>query len=224
MPAQILAVEHLAALVVNDVALLVHHVVVLEHALTGLEVAALDGFLRLLDGAGEHLMVKRRILVHAQSIHHIRHAFGAEQAHHVVGHGDEEAALAGVALTAGAAAELIVYTAGFMALGAEDVQSADGSDLLGLLGADLPVLLHALAEHCPRLEDFLIPGVGIAGGLGNDLIAEACLAQVVLCKIFGVAAEHDIRASSGHVGRDGDRAELACLSDDLRLLLMMLGV
>ena len=111
-----------------------------------------------------------------------------------------------------------------MALGAEDVQSADGSDLLGLLGADLPVLLHALAEHCPRLEDFLIPGVGIAGGLGNDLIAEARLAQVVLCKIFGVAAEHDIRASSGHVGRDGDRAELACLSDDLRLLLMMLGV
>lgn len=45
----ILAVEHLAALLINKVALHVHHVVKLERALSRLEVAALDGLLRLLE-------------------------------------------------------------------------------------------------------------------------------------------------------------------------------
>ena len=98
--AQILAVKHLAALAVDDAALLVHHVVVLKHALADLEVAAFDGLLRLLDRAGEHLRVKRGVLVDLQRLHHVHNALGAEKTHDIVGHGEEEAAFAGVALTA----------------------------------------------------------------------------------------------------------------------------
>lgn len=50
--AQILAVEHLAALIIDDIALLVHNIVVFQNALTGLEVAAFNGLLGLLDSAG----------------------------------------------------------------------------------------------------------------------------------------------------------------------------
>jgi hypothetical protein len=52
----------------------------------------------------------------------------------------------------------------------------------------------------------------------------AGLAQVGLGQILGVAAQHDIGAASGHVGGDGDGAELAGLRDDLGFLLVVLGV
>ena len=45
----ILAVEHLAALIIDDIALLVHNIVVFQNALTGLEVAAFNGLLSLLE-------------------------------------------------------------------------------------------------------------------------------------------------------------------------------
>ena len=54
---EVLAVEHLAALIVDDVALDVHDVVVFEDVLAGLEIPALDGLLCLLDGVREHLLV-----------------------------------------------------------------------------------------------------------------------------------------------------------------------
>ena len=120
MLTQILSVKHLAALVVYDVALLVHDVVVLQNALSRLEVAALDGLLRLLDRTGQHLVVKRRIVVHAEGLHHAHDALRAEKTHDVVRHRKEEAALSGVALTAGTASELIVDSSRFVALGAED--------------------------------------------------------------------------------------------------------
>ena len=41
---------------------------------------------------------------------------------------------------------------------------------------------------------------------------------------LGVAAEHDVGASAGHVGGDGDGALAAGLRDDLRLTLVLLGV
>ena len=36
--------------------------------------------------------------------------------------------------------------------------------------------------------------------------------------------QFDVRAAAGHVGRDGDGAALAGARDDLRLLLVILGV
>ena len=42
--------------------------------------------------------------------------------------------------------------------------------------------------------------------------------------ILGVAAQHDIRTTAGHVGGHGDGAELAGLRHDLGFLLVVLGV
>ena len=220
----ILAVKHLAALIIYDVTLSVHDIVVLQDRLTGLEVAALNGFLCLLNGVGQHLVVKRSVLVNSEGLHHVHHSLRAEKTHDIIGHGDEEAALARVALTAGTATQLIIDTAGLVALGAADEQAACGSDLLGFLRAHHLVRIHALTEHCSCLEYLLIGRFGIACCLGDDLVGEAGFAQVVLCKILCVTAEHDIGTTACHVRCDGHGAELACLSDYLRFLLVVLGV
>ena len=56
------ALEHLAALRVDDLALLVQHVVVLEHVLADLEVLLLDPALGALDAVRQHLRVDRLAL------------------------------------------------------------------------------------------------------------------------------------------------------------------
>ena len=89
---------------------------------------------------------------------------GAEQAHDVVLQGQEEPALAGVALTAGAAAELVVDAAGLVALGAQDEQAAGGTDLVGLLLDLVFVLGLCLGKRLPGVQDLLVLGVGVAGG------------------------------------------------------------
>ena len=139
--AQILTVEHLAALIIDDIALLVHNVVVFQDTLTGLEVTAFDGLLSLLDRAGEHFVVKRCILINTEGVHHVAHTLGAKQTHYIIGQRNIEAALAGIALTACTAAQLVVYTARLVALGAEDEQASGRLDLFGFLIADCLMLL-----------------------------------------------------------------------------------
>ncbi len=41
---------------------------------------------------------------------------------------------------------------------------------------------------------------------------------------FPVAAKDNVRAPTRHIGRDGNGARLACLGNNLRLLLVKLGV
>ena len=221
---QVLPVQHLAALLVDDLTLGVHHVVVLQHGLAGLEVAGLHLLLGVLNGVGEDLRVNGGVLVHAQLLHHAHDPLGAEQAHDVVLQGQVEAALARVALTAGTAAELVVNAAGLVALGAQDEQAARGPHLVGLRLDLVLVFGLRLGEHLPGVEDLLVVGVGVAGGLGDELVGEAGLAQLGLGQVLGVAAQHDIGAAAGHVGGHGDRAQLAGLGDDLGLLLVELGV
>ena len=74
------------------------------------------------------------------------------------------------------------------------------------------------------LQDLLVVRLGEAGGLGDQLVGHARLAQVGLGQELGVAAQHDVGAAAGHVGGHGDGAELAGLGDDLGLLLVVLGV
>jgi hypothetical protein len=57
------AVQHLAALLVDDLALLVHDVVVFQHGLTGLEVPGFHGGLGVFNGLGEHLALDGGVLV-----------------------------------------------------------------------------------------------------------------------------------------------------------------
>ncbi len=140
-------------------------------------------------------------------------ALGAEDAHQIVFEREEEARAAGIALAAGAAAQLVVDAARLVALGAEDVQAAGGQDLL-LLGVALGLEpREGLVVGGLLLGRQLVPG--LAGVLGIDLGARHEL---------GVAAEDDVGPAAGHVGRDGDRALAPRLRDDEGLLLVLLGV
>ena len=131
-----LALEDLAAQRVDALALLVHHVVVLEQVLADGEVLRLDLLLRPLDGAAHHPVLDRHALFHAQPLHQAGDAVRPEDAHQVVFEGQVEARRAGVALAAGAAAQLVVDAPGLVALGAEDVQPAQ-RDHLVVLGVGL---------------------------------------------------------------------------------------
>ena len=86
------------------------------------------------------------------------------------------------------------------------------------------MLGHLFGEQLAGVQDFLVVGVGVAGGVHDCLFGVAGLHQVGLCQILGVAAQHDIRTTAGHVGGYGDGAELAGLGHDLGFLLMVLGV
>ena len=219
-----LAVQDLAALLVDDATLDVHHVVVLQGVLPGLEVLGLDLLLGVLDGAGEDLGVDGGVVVDLEGFHHLLHPLGAEQTHDVVLHAEVEAALAGVALTAGTAAQLVVDAAGLVALGAQDEQAAGFADLVGLRCQLLAVFILGVGEHLPGLENGLVVGLGKARGLGDEVRGEAGLLQVVLGQELGVAAQHDVGTTAGHVGGDGDGAELTGLGDDLCFLLVILCV
>ena len=124
------ALEDAVAVLVDDLALLVHHVVVLEDALALQEVLVLDLLLGALDLLGEHLVLDRQLVAvvvllgEELVVEDAVDAVAGEQAHEVVLGGQVEARLAGVALAARAAAQLVVDPARLVALGAEDEQPA----------------------------------------------------------------------------------------------------
>ncbi len=98
-----------------------------------------------------------------------------------------------------------------MPLGAQHVQATGGADPIGL---PLGIL--------PRQGDRLVPrGLVLLGRVHR---VQARLAQPAVGDDVRVAAEHDVGATTGHVGRDGDRADLPRLGNDLRLLLVELRV
>ena len=97
---QILAVQHLAPLLVDQLALLVHHVVVFKDVLPAGEVLRLDPFLRVLDRPREDPGIDGRVFVKPQPRDEARDPIGPEQPHQIVFEREEEARFAGVALTA----------------------------------------------------------------------------------------------------------------------------
>src|SRR5690606_33095364 len=131
-------IEQPVALLVDHLALLVGHVVVFEELLADIEVAAFDLALRVLDRARYPGMLDRLAFLHAELAHEPRDALGPEDAQQVVLEREVEAARAGIALAAGAAAQLVVDAPRFVPLGADHVQAARRHDLLV---APLPVFL-----------------------------------------------------------------------------------
>ena len=169
---------------VDDLALLVHHLVVLEDVLADLGVAGLDGVLRPLDGLGDHLRLDRHV-VGKRLAHHPVHGAGGEQAHELVLEREVEAALAGVALTAGAAAQLVVDAAALVALGAEHVEAAELADLVALG-------LALLLELREQLGEAALPS-SVSG-------SRPWATTSLVGQPLGVAAQEDVDASAGHVG------------------------
>ncbi len=209
--AQVLAVQDAVALGVDHLALEVHDLVVLEDVLADLEVLLLDLGLRAADGPGDHLVLDRDLVRHLQPGHDGLDHGGVEAPHQLVLQRQVEPGLTGVALAAGTAAQLVVDAAGLVALGAEHVQATGLADLVGLgldLGGDL-------------LDQLRPGGLVLVGGLDR---VEAAFAELVVGDDVGVAAEHDVRAATGHVGGDGDGALAARPGDDQGLAVVVLRV
>jgi len=95
----------------------------------------------------------------------LEHAVAGEQPDEIVFCREIEAALAGVALTAGAAAQLVVDAAALVALGAEHVEAA------GLERLRIQLNVHAAAGHVGGDGDGAVPaGVQDDGGLSLVLL------------------------------------------------------
>ena len=120
----------LDALVEDDLALVVHHVVEFEDVLAHVEVARLDLLLRLLQRLVDPGMDDRLVLLQAEPGEHAVELVGAEDAHQVVFERQEELGMAGIALAAGAAAQLVVDAPALVPLGAEHAKAAGGERLL----------------------------------------------------------------------------------------------
>ena len=130
---------------------------------------------------------------------------GAEDPHQVVLEAEVEVGAPRVALAAGAAAELVVDAAAFVALGRQHVEPSRRQHArlgVGDLGLDLA------ADR--RGVDVLARLLGGLQGLDHPHL--------------DVAAELDVGAPAGHVGGDGHRAGDAGLGDDSGLLLVVAGV
>ena len=207
------------ALVEDHLALVVLDVVELEQVLADVEVARLDLLLRLLQRLVDPGMDDGLALLQAEPRQHGIEPVGAEDPHQIVFQRQEELRAAGVALTAGAAAQLVVDAPRFMALGADDVEPAGLGHGLGRLrslgGLDLDDVLglqHDLAEALDVGLDALDLGglLGLVGDIGG----------LLLDPHFERAAELDVGTAAGHVGRDRDRAGHAGFGDDIGFLLV----
>ena len=164
--------------------------------------------MRPLYGFGDHLGFDRHIVGHG-SAHHPVHGACGEDAHELVFQREVEAAFAGVALTARAAPELVVYAAAFVAFRAEHIQTA--------------CLSHFFALGFAHRGEFF-QKVGVAGVAVFGFRFQAFGYHFSACHDLGVAAEDDVYPSAGHVGGYCDRAELAGLGDDLGFSEVLLGV
>ena len=156
-------------------------------------------------------MLDGHVVAHVGRDHHLGdavHLVAAEQAHEVVLERQVELGLAWIALTAGTAAQLVVDTAGLMALGADDGQAAGGK--------------HALALG---LASLLGLGVKLLELLGRHVLhGQALVLQALAHQLVGVAAQQDVGTTTGHVGGDGHGAVASGLGNDVGLAFMVLGV
>src|SRR5215469_9453904 len=92
--------------------------------LADLVIARLDLLLRLLERLVDPGMDDRLALLEAELLQHPVHALRPEDAHEIILERDEEFGRAGIALAAGAAAELIVDAPALMPLAADDEEPA----------------------------------------------------------------------------------------------------
>ena len=196
------------------------------------EVLRFDLLLRPLDRARDHAVLDRHAFFHAELLHQARDAIGPEDAHQIVFERQIEARRPGVALAAGAAAQLVVDAARLVALGRQDVQAAERDDLVVLgVGLRLEVLEDALVVRLRHaVERVEVEEIDVLLVLDEalfalrqplgDLLGQALLARHEL----GVAAEQNVGAAAGHVGGDRDRALAAGLRDELGFLRVVLRV
>ena len=226
--------HQLPAQSVHRLTLFVHHVVVFENVLAGLEVLGFHCLLRRLDALGDHAALDGHALFHAQPLQQRADPLAGKDAHQVVFEGEEEARAAGVALTAGASAELVVYAPRLVPLGAQNMQASGRDHRLVLLVGGRQMRRDCIVPRRLRGLELLAgiiealharPGGGCdCAFCGRHRARLRFLHQVLARHEFGVAAEQNVGAAAGHVGGDGDHAQAPGLGNDLGFLLVELRV
>ena len=156
-------------------------------------------------------MLDRYVLGQAQEVHDRSDALAVEANHQVVAQRQVEPRLARVALTTGSATQLVVDATRLVALGAEHVQAAELDDLV-VLGATLR--LGLFEGVVPRRLVLVRRLVG----------RKPAIPQRQVGAELRVAAQHDVGAATGHVGRHRHRSLAAGVGDDRRLPSVVLRV
>ena len=221
----VFALEHFHTLRVHHFALLVHHVVVLEHVFTDAEVSAFDCLLRVCDAVRKHFRLQTGIFVDFEKIVKRFHSFAAETLYEIVFERKEEHGHTDIALTPGTAAQLIIDTAGFVALGADDAKTAGGDYLfLFLIRFRLIMFVYFFIAFAERKNFIVYVGNVRADGKFDIFVRSALFAEALFGEVFGVAAQQNIRAAPRHVGGDGYGAESACLRYDFRFAFVVFRV
>ena len=111
-----------------------------------------------------------------------------------------------------------------MPLSTQDIQAACCAHLFRVRVGLLLVLLVQLVKLRADRKHLRVLGIRMAVCLIEQFRGIVALFQLVERHGLRVAAEHDIRTTAGHVGRDRDCARLARLRDDVGFLFVVLGV
>ena len=210
---KVCALENLVAVGVNDAALLVHHVVVLEHALADQEVLLLNLALRFFDLLREHSRLDRFLVAFlvgpTEAVENLVDPVAGKKANEIVLCAEEETRFAGISLTAGAAAQLVVDPARLVPLGANNEEASRLEHFFARVG-NLRLLLDDQRRH-------LLSKLRLVRlyATGNQLFAR---------EVLRAAAKLDVDATASHVGGDCDGAGAAGFGDDLALALGVLGL
>src|SRR5450756_409646 len=143
-------------------------------------------------------------------------AVATEDAQDVVFCRKKELRFTGIPLPAGPPSQLVVDTARLMTLGPKDEETSQADDLIMFLRPRLTVLCKELGVlfrvlFCVLFRLFLGVSLDTSNSSG-------------VSKSSGIAAEQNVDASARHVRGNRDGSFAARLGDDLRFLLMILGV
>src|SRR5262249_7935051 len=143
----------------------------LDRVLADIEVVAFDARLSALDRAVDQPRLDRHVVLDAHALHDALDAFHrAEAPHQLVLQREVKPRRTGVALAAGAAAQLVVDSARLVPLGADDMHPAELNylfalglgDLARLLAGRLLLLGRGLLDLAPLLgQDLLDQAIGV---------------------------------------------------------------
>ena len=203
---------------IDSLALLVHDFVVFEQIFALFKVSLFDLLLRAFDLPRDHLAFDSLTGLHAQRGEPVFDPLAAEFSHQVIFERQEESARSAVSLATGAAAQLKVNAPRLMPLGADDVEATDLGNFLAFVGHPFPNRDLAGSFLPDGLRD-IQPRRVLEVPVLIDLVLE-----FIPREILGVATENDVRAATGHVGRDRHRIHPARLGDDFRFTFVILRV
>ncbi len=198
---QVIRRHDLAPLAKDHPALIVHHIVKLQDVLALVKIAGLNLGLGAFQRFVYPRVNDRLALLETQRRQHLFKPIRPEYAHQIIFEAQIEHGAPRIALAARAAAQLVVDAPAFVALGGHHVQPPRLDHLFLFLG---------VACFFAGAQRFGI-GIGVCGQQFENLHLK-------------IAAQLNVGATPGHVGGDGDHAQLAGIGNDLCLFLVLAGI